>query len=168
VERTQNYGQSRWPLGVRRRSLLLGHCNRGVRIPLEAWMFVFICCVVLCRQRPLRRAEHSSIVVLPSVLIRLPNLRCKALTRVVDPLMMTVILNTVTVVHLHVRAPQSKIFRCLRGSTGYISYSVGLGFKSLLGHRLSWDFSPWLPPFFPRGCDCILNENIAGSFPLIL
>jgi hypothetical protein len=135
-------------------------------------MFMFLCCVVLCRQRPLRRAEHSSIVFLPSVLIRLPNLRCKAakaLTRAVDPLMMmTVILKTVTIVHLLVRARQSKICRCLRGPTGYISYSVGLGFKSLLGHRLSWFIPPWLPSLFPCGCDCILNESTTASFPLIL
>jgi hypothetical protein len=35
---------------------------------------VFICCVVLCRQRPLWRADHSSKGVLPCVLIRLRNL----------------------------------------------------------------------------------------------
>jgi hypothetical protein len=33
--------------------------------PLGAWMFV--CCVVLCRQRSLRRAYHSSRGVLPCV-----------------------------------------------------------------------------------------------------
>jgi hypothetical protein len=51
---------------VRRRSSswLLGS---WVRIPLEAWMFVyvFLCCVVLCRSTPLRRADHSSKGVLP-------------------------------------------------------------------------------------------------------
>jgi hypothetical protein len=54
-------------------------------------VFVFLCCVVLCRQRPLRRADHSSKGVLPSVLVRLRNLRCEAakvLTETVDPLMM--------------------------------------------------------------------------------
>jgi hypothetical protein len=70
-------------------ALLLGS---WVPIPLEAWKFVFmfLCCVVLCRQRPLRQAEHSSKRALLSVL-RLRNLRCevaKVLTRTVDPLMM--------------------------------------------------------------------------------
>jgi hypothetical protein len=66
-----------------------------VRIPLEAWMFlfVFLCCVVLFRQRPLRRDGHSSKEVLPSGLTRLRNLRCEAakvLTRTVELLMMII------------------------------------------------------------------------------
>jgi hypothetical protein len=51
------------------------------------FVFAFLCCVILCRQRPLRRADHSSKGVLPSVLIRLRNLRCEAakvLTRTDD------------------------------------------------------------------------------------
>jgi hypothetical protein len=43
-----------------------------VRIPFKARMFVLVslCFVVLCRWRPLRRAEHSSKAVLPSVWIQ--------------------------------------------------------------------------------------------------
>jgi hypothetical protein len=55
------------------------------------FVFVFLCCVVLCRYRPLRRADDSSKGVLPSILIRLLNLQCGAanvLTRTVEPLMM--------------------------------------------------------------------------------
>jgi hypothetical protein len=47
-------------------------------------MFVFLCCVVLCSYSSLRRAEHTSKEVLPSVLTRLRNLLCettKILTR---------------------------------------------------------------------------------------
>jgi hypothetical protein len=61
---------SRLPPGPRRRSWLLAS---WVRIPLESWMFVFVflCCLVLC---PLRRADHPSKGVLPCVVIRLLNL----------------------------------------------------------------------------------------------
>jgi hypothetical protein len=40
-----------------------------VRIQRTAWMFVlvYLCCVVLCRYRTLRRADQSSKGVLPSV-----------------------------------------------------------------------------------------------------
>jgi hypothetical protein len=43
-----------------------------VRIPFKARMFVLVslCFVVLCKWRPLRRAEHSSKAVLPSVWIQ--------------------------------------------------------------------------------------------------
>jgi hypothetical protein len=54
------------------------------------FVFVFLCCVVLCTLRPLQRADHSSKGVLPSVLLRSWNLRCEAaevLTRIVEPLM---------------------------------------------------------------------------------
>ena len=40
-----------------------------VRIPLKVWMFVSCVCCVLCRQRPLRRAEHSFRGVLPGVCV---------------------------------------------------------------------------------------------------
>jgi hypothetical protein len=44
---------------------------------LESWvqipLFVFLCCVVLCNYRPLRRADHSSKGILPSVLIKLSH-----------------------------------------------------------------------------------------------
>jgi hypothetical protein len=55
--RSKAYVLASWLLGSR------------VRNPLVAWMFVlmFICCVVLCRQRPLRRADHSSRGVIPPV-----------------------------------------------------------------------------------------------------
>jgi hypothetical protein len=55
------------------------------------FVFLFLCCVALCRLRPLRRAEHSSRGVLPSVLTRLRNMQCEAakvLTGTVEPLMM--------------------------------------------------------------------------------
>jgi hypothetical protein len=41
------------------------------------FVFVFLYCLVLCRQRPLRRTDHSPIGVLPSFLIRLRNLWCE-------------------------------------------------------------------------------------------
>jgi hypothetical protein len=45
---SSNEGRTACPRGLRRRSWLLGS---WVRIPLETWMFVFVflCCVVLCR-----------------------------------------------------------------------------------------------------------------------
>jgi hypothetical protein len=77
-----------WPLGCRnwRFESRWGHGCLSI---------VFICCVVLCRQRPLRRADHLSERVLPCVLIRLRNLPCEAakvLTRTVQTLMMMMII----------------------------------------------------------------------------
>jgi hypothetical protein len=37
-----------------------------VRIPLSTWMLVSCVCCVVCRQRPLRRADQSSRGILPS------------------------------------------------------------------------------------------------------
>jgi hypothetical protein len=54
---TTNY-RSQWPRGLRRRSAAAWLLGSRVRIPLEACMF--ICYVVLCRQRSLRRADHST------------------------------------------------------------------------------------------------------------
>jgi hypothetical protein len=79
------------------RSWQLGYWDRGFKSRsrhgcLSLRFCVFRCCVVLCRQRPLRRADNTSKGVLPSVLIGLWNLRCEAtkvLTRTVEPLMMT-------------------------------------------------------------------------------
>jgi hypothetical protein len=53
----------RWPRVLRRRSWPLGYWNRRIesRCGHEClFTFVFLCCVVLCRQTPLRRADHSS------------------------------------------------------------------------------------------------------------
>jgi hypothetical protein len=61
------------------------------------FVFVFLCCVVLCRYRPLRRADHSSKGVLTSVLISSRNLQCGAarvLTRTVEPLMMMILIGS--------------------------------------------------------------------------
>jgi hypothetical protein len=56
-----------WNIGHRLGILALSLVSR-VRIPLGAWMsVVFICRVVLCRYRSLRRAVHSSRGVLPCV-----------------------------------------------------------------------------------------------------
>jgi hypothetical protein len=54
-------------------------------------VFVFLFCVVLCSQRPLRRADHLSKEILTSVLRSLRNLSCEAanvLTRTAEPVMM--------------------------------------------------------------------------------
>jgi hypothetical protein len=66
------YRQSPWPRVLRRRSAAAWLLGSWVRIPLGAWMFV--CCVVLCRYRPLRRADHSTRGVLPCV-IKKPQYR---------------------------------------------------------------------------------------------
>jgi hypothetical protein len=42
------------------------------------FVVVFLCCVVLCMQRPLRGAYHSSKGVLLCALIISRNLRCEA------------------------------------------------------------------------------------------
>jgi hypothetical protein len=65
------------------------------------FFFVFLCRVDLCRQRPLRGADHSYKGVLTSVLIRLRNLRCetaRVLTRTVEPLMMMMMMMMMMVV----------------------------------------------------------------------
>jgi hypothetical protein len=60
-----NVSRSQWPRGLRRRSAAAWLLESRVRIPLGTWMFV--CCVVLCRKRSLRRADHPSRGVLPCV-----------------------------------------------------------------------------------------------------
>jgi hypothetical protein len=105
-----------WPGGLRRRSWPLGYWYRGLQgRGTDVCLCVSVCslpaarylscralqasshseqpvCVVLCRWKSLRRSDHSSKGVLPSVLIRLLNLRCEAakvlLTRIVEPMMM--------------------------------------------------------------------------------
>jgi hypothetical protein len=50
--------RSQWPRGIRRElSSLPRTLGSWVRIPLEAWMSVFILC--LCWVAALRRADHS-------------------------------------------------------------------------------------------------------------
>jgi hypothetical protein len=74
-------------------------------------MFVF---VFLCRQRPLRRADHSSKGVLPTILIRLRNLRCetaKVLTRTVEPLMIMMMI-TRYLTPAHVNDAPLQMFQC--------------------------------------------------------
>jgi hypothetical protein len=59
------------------------------------FVFMFLCSVVLCKSRPLRRADRLSKGVLPSVLIRIRNLRCEAakvFTRTVNSLIMMTML----------------------------------------------------------------------------
>jgi hypothetical protein len=51
--------------GLRRRSAAICLLGLRVPIPLSAWMFVSCVCCVLCRQRSLPRADHSSREVLP-------------------------------------------------------------------------------------------------------
>ena len=69
--------RSQWPRGLRRRSAAARLLRSWVRIPPRAWMFV--CCVLsgrgLCdelitRPESLRRADHSSRGVLPTVVCR--------------------------------------------------------------------------------------------------
>jgi hypothetical protein len=66
-------GRAVWGVGLDRL-----HNEIMVQISPKAWMFVlvFLCCVVLCRYRSLRRADHSSKGILPSAHITLGNLRC--------------------------------------------------------------------------------------------
>ena len=63
--------RSQWPRGLRRRSVAARLLRSWVRIPPRAW----ICCLlwVLCvvRYRSLRRADHSSRGVLPTVVASL-------------------------------------------------------------------------------------------------
>ena len=56
--------RSQWPNGLRRGSAAARLPGLRVRIPLGAWMFVCCKCCVLS----LRRADHSSRGVLPTVL----------------------------------------------------------------------------------------------------
>jgi hypothetical protein len=58
---------SRWPRGLRCGPAAARLLGLPVRIPSEAWMFVSCECCELCRQKPLRRADHSSRGVLPIV-----------------------------------------------------------------------------------------------------
>jgi hypothetical protein len=67
--RYSEHGRSQWPRGLRRKSAAAWLLGSRVRIPLRAWMsLVFIRCVVLCRQRPLRRADHSSVCLIVCVI----------------------------------------------------------------------------------------------------
>ena len=56
--------RSQWPRGLRRRSAAARLLKSWVRNPPGAWMFVCCECCVLCGWRSLRRANHSSRVVL--------------------------------------------------------------------------------------------------------
>jgi hypothetical protein len=72
----------------------------GMDVYLCVSVCVFLCYVVLCAQRPLRRAHHSSRGVLLRVLIRSRNFRCEAaefFPRTVQPLMMTMMIISVTI-----------------------------------------------------------------------
>jgi hypothetical protein len=70
--------RSRWPRCLRRRGI--GRLVAGIvgSIPAQGMnaCFAFLCCVVLCGQRLLRRGNHSFKGVLPSVLIKLRNFAC--------------------------------------------------------------------------------------------
>jgi hypothetical protein len=56
-----DYGEDclyEWPRGLSRRSAAAWLLGSRVRFTVGAWMFV--CCVILCRYRSLRRADRSS------------------------------------------------------------------------------------------------------------
>jgi hypothetical protein len=72
-----NHCRSRWPRGLRRRSWPLGYWDREFEYRLTHGCLCF--CVALSGVgSPLGWADHPTKGVMPSVLIRLRNLRCKA------------------------------------------------------------------------------------------
>jgi len=61
-ESAQEYdhlGRSLWPCDLRHRYVAARMLGSQVVFPLIAWIFICCVCCVLCRQRPLRRADHS-------------------------------------------------------------------------------------------------------------
>jgi len=62
--------RSQWPRGLRRRSATARLLRLWVPIPPEAWMSCLLWLLCVVRYRSLRRAEHSSREVLPTVLRR--------------------------------------------------------------------------------------------------
>jgi hypothetical protein len=60
-------GRSQCPRGPRRGSTATHLLRSWVRIPTGAWMFVCCVCVCVVRLRSLRRADHSSRAVLPTM-----------------------------------------------------------------------------------------------------
>jgi hypothetical protein len=56
---TQIFSRSRLPCGLKRRSEATCSLESRVRIRRRTWLFVCCVCCVLCRYRPLRRADHS-------------------------------------------------------------------------------------------------------------
>ena len=67
---TSKAGRSQKPRGLRRRSAAAHLLRSWVRIPPGAWMLVCCECCVLSGKRSLRRADHSSRGVLPTVVRR--------------------------------------------------------------------------------------------------
>jgi hypothetical protein len=63
-----NNDLSQWPCSLRRRSVDARLLRWWVRIPRDPWTFVVN--VVCCRKKSLRRADHSSRGVLPTVVRR--------------------------------------------------------------------------------------------------
>ena len=59
-----------WPRGLRRRSAAARLLKLWVRIPPGTWMFVCCECCVLSGKRSLRRVDHSSRGVPPTVVSR--------------------------------------------------------------------------------------------------
>ena len=57
----------RWPCDQMRRSEATWFMGSRFRILLRVWKFISCDCCVLCRKRPVRRADHSFGGVLPSV-----------------------------------------------------------------------------------------------------
>jgi hypothetical protein len=57
--------RSRWPCGLRSRSAAARLMGSRIRILLRAWIISCVCCV-FCRYRPLRRADQSFKLILPS------------------------------------------------------------------------------------------------------
>ena len=62
--------RSQWPRGLRRWSAAARLPRSWVRIPPGAWMLVCCECWCVVRWRSLRRADHSSRGVLPTVVRR--------------------------------------------------------------------------------------------------
>ena len=61
------FGRFRWPRCLRRGSAAAHLLGLRVRIPRGAWMSVFFSVLHVVRQRSVRRANHLSRGVLPSV-----------------------------------------------------------------------------------------------------
>jgi hypothetical protein len=62
--------RSQWPRGLSCRSAAAGMLRLWVRIPPRTWKFFSVVSVVCYRYRFLRRADHSSREVLPTVMRR--------------------------------------------------------------------------------------------------
>jgi hypothetical protein len=73
--------RSRWLCGLRRRPAAAWCLGSQVRIPLTACTLISCVCSVLCRQRCVRRADHSTRGVLPGVCLIVCGLETSTMRR---------------------------------------------------------------------------------------